>query len=119
MILETITMSWGPRALEARVRAAFTFQNGWFDSILALWNEVEDDRFILMAADVLEGLGNPEQLRLDAAPALYYMRQESMGTTFFPMRAWKVLSRASTESQWGQLHHAVLDVLKLQGARNQ
>ena len=116
MIWGLLDSSGGTDALAARVRAPLSFQNGWLFAIISLWQKTESESYIVLAAEVLKNRGNPETLRVNAATALYMMRRESRGKSYFPKAAWDALHSVWGERDYGELHSVVGDVLKLQGA---
>jgi hypothetical protein len=108
----------GTAALTASVRSPGDFQYGWLFSIMALWQEEEEsDSYILQAAAVLKNRSLPERLRIDAAQALYMMREQTRGRKLFPKPAWDALRAVWKERDWGKLRGVVAAVLKLQGVR--
>lgn len=117
LISELMDQTGGPEALAARVKTPASFRVGWLFSLLALWDHTESEEYIRLASAVLRDKGNPEKMRIEAAGALYIMRKDSRGKLLFPKEAWDAVRSAWTERDWGDLHSAVGEVIKLQGAK--
>lgn len=86
----------GADALGARVTALLSFLNGWLFAIVLLWLSTQNQSDIVPAADVLKYRSHPEALRVRGATALYRMRRESNGKSYFPKAAWD-----APQSVWG------------------
>jgi hypothetical protein len=117
LISELTESPAGTAALAAAVRAPGEFCCGWLFSIISLWQEDENDAYVLQAAEVLKNRSLPESLRIDAAHALYMMREQTRGRKLFPKPAWDAVRMVWKERDWGKLREITSGVLKMQGVR--